>query len=1291
MKANRSYRKRQSGGSIGDPPITVYDPNDTRLKAYNDSLQLNLLSELQKGIYGQYGKRTWNDLNKKQNVPMPYSKLNEKYKKDINFPTLTDSPSENRTKTFPKVSLQENFNWEKENKVPYVNSQFRSGDKYIKYLSNQFNNPSITFMDRDSPEFYHPTINPEYWYNESKGDKGILNTGINEKVIAGAVNQYYKKPVQPYVLGTKPTASVTPKYIQVGNTTVNNPDGSTASVTPTVETPVIKKKELKEAAPYVKPTPKTPSWEIKLDSTGGYGLYNPGTGLVKSFKTKEEAYEFYNKTYASTTTKALGGNLPMRPQYRKKYQSGGNPYYDFGQAPGFGSTADIANSALTSAPGPLQGLSSTGVSAAGNIAGDLTSSIDTFSNAGKDLADKKANIGLDIAGGLGKGAATGAMIGSVIPGLGTVIGGIAGGIIGGIGGIFKGAGEQKDIKAAKKTRDLANAPAAPLPIGPTNFNIPTTTFGLGGYYNNFLYPWYNPKDNKNKMAKGGKLGNPLVDSLYEANKNVPWVKRIMEGDTTSMQIPGQEGRSTHFMASADNFVYPTVAYDSTGKLTYFGDKAYENAMKTGNYVKMNSANDANTAAANGYKDSKYWEAYAAKGKFINGGSMAINNGQKLYKGTATNPYLLKGKNIIGTEDLAPLTEYTGFDHEDGGIPVGQEAEVEAGETRFGDYIFSNQLTLPGQKKTSFADKSKKIASKYKGREGDNYAAAAKSQELENLSYLNDMERIKEKKKELENQIMASIYGYNPYEGVEPTEYAGGGKLSKSYIKAARKRPGGSNVGKYNMNQTFAGPSGGAPKGSFPIGDLHHAESALKLAHNAPNPSGVKSAVYKKYPQLRKAFGGDLYCHGGKLFDAGGNLLGVISENGDFTRGTPGYDFGSPLMYDKGGKWIQKAVNPAHKGYCTPMTKSTCTPRRKAFAMTMKKHHGFHDLGGPIQYPDGGPFFYSNAPEFLSAGYTGTLPYDTPYPFTIPGATLNQLGTGWDTGYTPSLTTPDFSANLPGATANLNSAITMPAGPGFPAGTSWGMTPRTQGFDPGTKFAGTSVSQPGTYSSPGIISPEEGTADWKTMMPSPWAYAAQGVGSLYDIGLGLFAKDKVDFDRIAYEDYNPELVNYYPAMLAAQRQGALGSAQLKKYTSENASGAGNALARYNTGIATMRGATGATLADIQMQQDYANAGIRNTALTQNKTNRLTADTANAQIQMAEAIARQQEKDAKRTSVSTGLHGISDIFGTYGQDVMGAKTQAQILPWLNQENWKMYFDEKGRLKPGYKFVKTKKTTK
>ena len=46
--------------------------------------------------------------------------------------------------------------------------------------------------------------------------------------------------------------------------------------------------------------------------------------------------------------------------------------------------------------------------------------------------------------------------------------------------------------------------------------------------------------------------------------------------------------------------------------------------------------------------------------------------------------------------------------------------------------------------------------------------------------------------------------------------------------------------------------------------------------------------------------------------------------------------GGKVVKAKDGKWIQKAVNPKHKGYCTPMTKATCTPKRKALAMTFKK-------------------------------------------------------------------------------------------------------------------------------------------------------------------------------------------------------------------------------------------------------------------------------------------------------------------------------------------------------------------
>ena len=67
----------------------------------------------------------------------------------------------------------------------------------------------------------------------------------------------------------------------------------------------------------------------------------------------------------------------------------------------------------------------------------------------------------------------------------------------------------------------------------------------------------------------------------------------------------------------------------------------------------------------------------------------------------------------------------------------------------------------------------------------------------------------------------------------------------------RDKPGGSNVGKYSKKEgPYAGPSGGAPAGSYTIGSKSRGKSALKLAHNAPNPGGIKKAVYSKYPDLK---------------------------------------------------------------------------------------------------------------------------------------------------------------------------------------------------------------------------------------------------------------------------------------------------------------------------------------------------------------------------------------------------------------------------------------------------------
>jgi len=75
---------------------------------------------------------------------------------------------------------------------------------------------------------------------------------------------------------------------------------------------------------------------------------------------------------------------------------------------------------------------------------------------------------------------------------------------------------------------------------------------------------------------------------------------------------------------------------------------------------------------------------------------------------------------------------------------------------------------------------------------------------------------------------------------------------KKDMKEIREQPGSSNAGEYpNVKKSdFCGPSGGAAAGTYPVNTLARAKSALKLAHNAPNPEGIKRCVYRKYPELK---------------------------------------------------------------------------------------------------------------------------------------------------------------------------------------------------------------------------------------------------------------------------------------------------------------------------------------------------------------------------------------------------------------------------------------------------------
>lgn len=68
--------------------------------------------------------------------------------------------------------------------------------------------------------------------------------------------------------------------------------------------------------------------------------------------------------------------------------------------------------------------------------------------------------------------------------------------------------------------------------------------------------------------------------------------------------------------------------------------------------------------------------------------------------------------------------------------------------------------------------------------------------------------------------------------------------------------------------------------------------------------------------------------------------GTADQNLKLLAMLRGTDSPSARKMAKGGRFM--GINPEHKGWCTPMSKSTCTGARRRLALTLKKHHGFHE-------------------------------------------------------------------------------------------------------------------------------------------------------------------------------------------------------------------------------------------------------------------------------------------------------------------------------------------------------------
>ena len=212
---------KYGGGGTKKPepkrvPIPVSNPNDPKLRAYNDSNDLYRAGAYQRQITHGTPPRPFSELNGWAVGSSEIgNRLNQAVRPGYNSLSAALGIED-------PITAREVFMWERKgnnNQEDYQKTKNKKSEadlKMEKYLQN-VNNSNIRLVDRQSPEFYHKNILPVGYYHEENDGK------------LGPTNLLYKPPVQPYVY-QKPksnykktiTTNIKPSYKEFLKTV--NPD-----------------------------------------------------------------------------------------------------------------------------------------------------------------------------------------------------------------------------------------------------------------------------------------------------------------------------------------------------------------------------------------------------------------------------------------------------------------------------------------------------------------------------------------------------------------------------------------------------------------------------------------------------------------------------------------------------------------------------------------------------------------------------------------------------------------------------------------------------------------------------------------------------------------------------------------------------------------------------------------------------------------------------------------------------------------------------------------------------------
>jgi hypothetical protein len=177
--------------------------------------------------------------------------------------------------------------------------------------------------------------------------------------------------------------------------------------------------------------------------------------------------------------------------------------------------------------------------------------------------------------------------------------------------------------------------------------------------------------------------------------------------------------------------------------------------------------------------------------------------------------------------------------------------------------------------------------------------------------------------------------------------------------------------------------------------------------------------------------------------------------------------------------------------------------------------------------------------------------------------------------------------------------------------------------------------------------EDNMNNMNTSNKALWAKALPGAlmqsaGPVSAIAYGMQGPDDVSFERIKPNLINPKRVENLSRsallrLMAGSKAGVRG----------NAKTAGDLIAGYSAADNIYADQIGSMIGTPRMQADQLNMAAKNQIGAQN-----------ANIAMQESIARQQEKDAARSAITTGLSGVGAAGATGLKDARAEYSQANL---------------------------------